>query len=78
VLPFFKVRIDFYSRSIGESSEVYQAANLEAARIVVSDPEKFPLGSLMALWAELVLERSGVSTTLDTEPAGPLFNRETR
>jgi hypothetical protein len=56
--------------------EAYQAANLEAARRILADPEQYPAGSLLPLWAELIFERSGMSTTVDPEPVGPLFNTE--
>jgi hypothetical protein len=32
-----------------------EAANLEAARIIAAGPERYPAGSLMTIWAELVL-----------------------
>ena len=33
----------------------YAAGNHEAAAIVLADPERYPVGSLLAIWAELVL-----------------------
>lgn len=33
----------------------FEAANLEAARIIAADPERYPAGSLMAIWADMVL-----------------------
>lgn len=40
--------------------EAYQAANLEAARIIAGNPELYPPGSLLATWAEMVL-RDGIN-----------------
>lgn len=51
----------------------FERANLEAARIVPAAPERYPAGSLMAIWADLVLEASDeagqVCVALD-RPAG--------
>lgn len=35
--------------------EGYRAANLQAARIIASDPAKYPPDSLPGIWARLVL-----------------------
>jgi hypothetical protein len=45
----------------------YAAGNLEAARIITASPEKYPPGSLVAIWAALVLERAGDGAAI----AGP-------
>jgi hypothetical protein len=36
--------------------EDYRAGNLVAAEIISSDPQKFQPGSLMSMWAEMVLQ----------------------
>jgi len=38
--------------------EAYQAANLEAARTIASDPVKYPPDSLPGIWARMVLTPS--------------------
>jgi len=35
--------------------EQYHAANVAAARIVLSDPERYPKDSFMWTWAQMVL-----------------------
>jgi hypothetical protein len=35
--------------------EDYRAGNLVAAEIIAADPGRYPPGSLLAIWAELVL-----------------------
>ena len=51
----------------------YRRGNLEAARIVAADPERY--SGLMQEWAALVLSRAE-KTTIDTPVAGPLFKTE--
>jgi hypothetical protein len=36
-------------------AEIYRQSNEECARTILADPERYPAGSLMAIWAELVL-----------------------
>lgn len=36
-------------------AEIYRQSNEECARIIAADPERYPAGSLLAIWAELVL-----------------------
>ena len=36
--------------------EGYRAANLQAARIIASDPAKYPPDSLPGIWAQMVLD----------------------
>jgi hypothetical protein len=50
------------------ASDVHQPGNLEAARIIASAPEKYPPGSLPAVWAGAVLAKARTIT-------GPLFER---
>lgn len=50
----------------------YDAANMEAATIIASDPEKYPDGSLMARWADLILSRA---VGVKDDEAGPLFRQ---
>ena len=38
--------------------EAYQAANLEAARIISADPVKYPPDGLPGIWAQMVLAPS--------------------
>lgn len=38
-------------------TDAYQPGNLEAAQIIASAPEKYPPGSLPAVWARLVLAK---------------------
>ena len=51
-------------------TERYDAANLEAATVIASDPEKYPEGSLPALWSDVVLSKAAEP---DDAEAGPLF-----
>jgi hypothetical protein len=37
--------------------DVFKASNLKAARLIAADPVKYPAGSLMAEWAEVVIDR---------------------
>jgi hypothetical protein len=53
----------------------FEAANLEAATIVLADPVKYPAGSLLQEWAALVLQRANVLETVNAKPA-PLFDGE--
>ena len=51
----------------------FEAANLEAARIIAADPAKYPPDSLLGQWAAMVLDRK---TVVDTPAPGPLFKPE--
>ena len=50
------------------ASNAYLPGNLEAARIIASAPEKYPPGSLPAVWAALVLAKARTIS-------GPLFTQ---
>ena len=39
-------------------ADAYQAANREAAAIIMADAAKYPAGSLLATWAALVLQHA--------------------
>ena len=39
-------------------AEGFREANLECARIIAADPIKYPPGSLLPMWADLVLNPS--------------------
>jgi hypothetical protein len=51
----------------------HNVANLESARIIASDPVKYPGGGVMQQWAELIL--SNDAKPEDSE-FGPLFKTE--
>lgn len=59
--------------------EHYRAGNLEAARILAADPERYP--GLPQVWAAMVLSRAGVTGVPGQHPGaahpdavfGPLF-----
>jgi hypothetical protein len=55
---------------VGSVQAGFDASNLLAATLIASDPGKYPEGSLMAEWADLVLSKAAV---LDNALAGPLF-----
>lgn len=44
-------------RSFADRQAQFDAANLEAARIIAADPAQYPPDSLAARWATLVLAR---------------------
>ena len=56
--------------TVRSARDGYSAGNLESATLIASDPEKYPEGSLPALWSDAVLSKAAV---LDEAEAGPLF-----
>lgn len=46
--------------------EAYREQNEQAARIITADPERYPAGSLLAIWAELVLNPPAERTKPET------------
>ena len=55
------------------ASDRYQARNIEAARIIVADPVKYPPNSLLGEWSRLVLQRAKTNETESSKPE-PLRN----
>lgn len=49
--------------SIWESRQRYDRQNQEAAALVLADLERYPEGSAMRRWAEMVAEREGQNAT---------------
>ena len=58
-------------RTVSRARAGYDAANLEAATIIAADPAKYPEGSLMATWADVILSKAARPDDAD---AGPLFD----
>jgi hypothetical protein len=43
---------------VSHARQQYAAGNLEAARVIAADPVAYPVGSLMAQWADAILNRA--------------------
>jgi hypothetical protein len=54
-------------------AEQYHQQNLMAATILASDPTKYPTGSLMSVWADIILTRAADVKDVDV---GPLLGLE--
>lgn len=50
----------------------YADANEQSATIIAADPTRYPDGSLMSTWADLILSRAAEVNDAD---AGPLFKK---
>jgi hypothetical protein len=48
----------------------YDAANLEAATLIASQPDLYPPGSVMQQWADEILSKAA---KVDDSDCGPLF-----
>ena len=59
-------------RTVKSARQGYAVANLECATIIATDPERYPAGSLMAVWADAVLSKAAEADVKDQD-AGPLF-----
>jgi hypothetical protein len=55
--------------------EAYQAANRECAEIIAADPQRYPVGSLVATWAEKVL-RGGINVRAELNKRAGLTETE--
>lgn len=44
--------------TIWEARQCYDRDNQEAAALILRDPERYPLGSAMHMWAELVVKKA--------------------
>jgi hypothetical protein len=48
--------------SIATVAELMARRNREAAEVILADPERYPAGSAMAIWAAMVASKEGSRT----------------
>ena len=51
---------------LSKTRGAFERANRETAAIVLAGPERYPAGSLMAIWAELILNPPAEHTRPET------------
>jgi hypothetical protein len=56
-------------RKTGGITANFDADNAEAARVILEDPKRYPVGSLLWMWARRVMEKQQVEEeTSNVEP----------
>jgi hypothetical protein len=55
-------------RNVRSAQDGFAAANLLAATLLAADPAMFPLGSLPAVWSDLVLTRAAERDEAEASP----------
>jgi hypothetical protein len=63
------------TKAVGGVQAGYTASNLLAATLLAADPERYPAGSLMAEWSDMILSKAA---EISDSEVGPLFPKQSR